>query len=279
VKGEISMDKKDLVILFSGGSDSMLMLKLALDLGKNPLAVLIDYGQVHVEELEFAKKQLKKLKVDLVEVKVDNPIINSGLTGNHVQDMSGAVHEMHVPGRNSVFLSLAFSIAENEGIDTIWLGSDWSDRLNLFPDCYQEYIVKINELFKIAGPKEIKVEAPLMGWTKEMVISYLYKKYSIMITDIFSGYEHPEPPPKRKIKEEEFKINKYKVQYYENGILNEKIIEASSYENTEYNGVFSTVFTNVFNTPISAVFEYSDVASVKKIEEGETPENEFNSRV
>jgi 7-cyano-7-deazaguanine synthase len=193
---------KDLVILYSGGSDSMLMLKLALDLGKEPLAVLIDYGQVHIQELEFAKKQLKKLMVDWVDVKVDNPIINSGLTGDCVRDMSGAVHEMYVPGRNTVFLSLAFSIAENENIDTIWIGSDWSDRLNLFPDCYPEYIFKINELFKVAGPKEIKVEAPLMGWTKDMVLGYLYKKYSILITDIFSGYEHPEPPPKRKIKED-----------------------------------------------------------------------------
>ncbi len=194
---------KDLVILYSGGSDSMLMLKLALDLKKNPLAVLIDYGQVHIQELDFAREQLKNLKVDYVIVKVDNPIINSGLTGDCIADRSGAVHEMHVPGRNSIFLTLAFSIAENEGIDTIWIGSDWDDRLNLFPDCYQEFIFKINELFKVAGPKEIKVEVPLMGWTKEMVIKYLYNKYSIKITEIFSGYEQPEPPRGRLIKEGE----------------------------------------------------------------------------
>ena len=197
------MNKKDFAILYSGGSDSMLMLKLALDLGKNPLAILIDYGQVHIEELEFAKKQLRKLEVEWIMVKVNNPIINSGLTGDGIENTTGLVHEMHVPGRNSIFLSLAFSIAENEDIDTIWIGSDWSDRLNLFPDCYQEFIVKINDLFKIAGPKEIKVEAPLMGWTKEMVVNYLYIKYSIMITDIFSGYEHPDPPPsKRTIRED-----------------------------------------------------------------------------
>jgi 7-cyano-7-deazaguanine synthase len=196
------MDKKDLVILYSGGSDSMLMLKLAMDIGKKPLCVLIDYRQVHIQELEFAQEQLKKLKVEYVIVKVNNPIINSGLTGNHVRDMSGAVHEMHVPGRNTIFLSLAFSVAENEDIDTIWLGSDWSDRLNLFPDCYQEYIVKINELFKVAGPKEIKVEAPLMGWTKEMVVEFLYKRYSILITDVFSGYEHPDPSSEKIIERE-----------------------------------------------------------------------------
>ena len=194
---------KDLVILYSGGSDSMLMLKLALDLGKKPLAVLVDYGQVIIEELNFAKKQLNKLKVTWVVVTVKNLKINSGLTGDFVADKSGLVHEMYVPGRNTVFLSLAFSVAENENIDTIWIGSDWDDRLNLFPDCYQEYLVKVNELFKVAGPKEIKVEAPLMGWSKEMVLSYLYKKYSIMITDVFSGYEHPQPPKDRIMKEGE----------------------------------------------------------------------------
>ena len=79
------MDKKDLVILFSGGSDSMLMAQLALDLGKNPLAILIDYGQIHVAELQFARKQLNKLKVDYQSVKISGLNINSGLTGNGIK--------------------------------------------------------------------------------------------------------------------------------------------------------------------------------------------------
>jgi len=192
-----------LLILYSGGADSMLMLKLALDLGKKPLAVLIDYGQKHIEELEFAKEQLNKLKVNWVVAKIETTV-NSGLTGDCIENKTGEVHEMHVPGRNSIFLTLAFSIAENERIYTIWIGSDWSDRLNLFPDCYPEFIFKINELFKVAGPKEIKVEAPLMGWTKELVLEFLYKRYSIKLEDMYSGYEHPEIPPKRKIKEDIF---------------------------------------------------------------------------
>jgi hypothetical protein len=64
-------------------------------------------------------------------------------------------------------------------------------------------------------------------------------------------------------------MNKYKIIYYEDGILNEKIIEALSYENKDHNGILSTIFTDVFNTPISIMFEYSDIVSVEKIEEGE----------
>lgn len=180
---------RDLVILYSGGSDSLLMVNLALDLGKKPLCVLIDYGQVHIKELDFAKDQLNKLRVEWIVIQVKNPTINSGLTGDCVANISEEVHEMHVPGRNTIFLSLAFSIAENEGIDTIWIGCDWSDRVGLFMDCYQEYLVKINELFKLAGPKEIKVEAPLLGWSKEMVLDYLEKQHSLIEEDFFSGYE------------------------------------------------------------------------------------------
>ncbi len=50
----------DIVMLYSGGADSMLMLKLAQMARKIPYCVLIDYGQKHIKELEYAKNQLKQ---------------------------------------------------------------------------------------------------------------------------------------------------------------------------------------------------------------------------
>ena len=55
-------EKEDLVILFSGGADSILLLELAAQLEKNPFCVLFDYNQKHVQELNFAKKYLNKRK-------------------------------------------------------------------------------------------------------------------------------------------------------------------------------------------------------------------------
>lgn len=179
--------REDLVILYSGGADSRLLLELALKLEKVPFCILIDYEQLHQEELSFAHSQLKKLNIEYQIIKIKDLNINSGLTGNGNKNNSGEVHEMHVPGRNTMFLSLAFSIAETKNIDTIWIGSDWSDRLNLFPDCYQEYIFQINKLFEIAGPKPIKVEGPLLGMTKELVLNLL-KSYGIDEKELFSGY-------------------------------------------------------------------------------------------
>jgi 7-cyano-7-deazaguanine synthase len=113
--------------------------------------------------------------------------INSGLTGDGTKDKTGEVHEMYVPGRNTMFLSIAFSIAESKDIDMIWLGSDWDDRLNLFPDCYQEYIYAMNFAFQFAGPKPIKVEAPLAGLSKLNIMKSL-KFAGIQEHEIFSGY-------------------------------------------------------------------------------------------
>ena len=177
----------DLVILYSGGVESRILLELAKELDLKPYCVLIDYEQLHIEELKFAKSHLEKEMIDYQVVKIHGLNINSGLTGSGVQDQSGVVHSHYVPGRNTMFLSIAFSIAECKKIDNIWFGGNFSDRLNLFPDCYQDYVVSMNELFKYAGSKPISVEAPLMGLTKETILLIL-KKIGIEKHEVFSGY-------------------------------------------------------------------------------------------
>ena len=39
----------DLVILFSGGADSTLLLKIAEKINRKPLALMIDYNQLHIQ--------------------------------------------------------------------------------------------------------------------------------------------------------------------------------------------------------------------------------------
>jgi len=178
---------ENLVILFSGGADSRLMVEMAIKAGKKPYGVLVNYGQLHGQELESASAQLNKLQIPHRVVSIENLGVNSGLTGSGEKNETGQVHEMYVPGRNTMFISIAFSIAESMNIDTIWIGSDWSDRLGLFPDCYQEYFVRVNEMLKYGGPKEIKVEAPLLGISKELAITLL-KGFGIKEEEYFSGY-------------------------------------------------------------------------------------------
>jgi queuosine biosynthesis protein QueC len=177
----------DLVILFSGGADSTLLLKIAEKINRKPLALMIDYNQLHIQELEFAKRYCEKNKIENMTIKIDGYDVNSALTGNGEKGIYQGVNIHNVPQRNSIFLTLAAGIAESKNITEIWFGANWQDFELDFPDCLQPYIGKMNELLKISGAKPITVYAPLLGMSKELIKEML-KLYSINSNDIFSGY-------------------------------------------------------------------------------------------
>jgi 7-cyano-7-deazaguanine synthase len=175
------------LVLFSGGADSTLLLKLAEKMNKEVFALMIYYGQLHRGELDIARQYCTLNKIPFKEVTISGLSAQSALTGSGERGKYEGVSEWHVPGRNSMFLSIALSEAESKGITEIWYGPDWSDREHLFPDCYQEYIVRINSLFEIAGVRPVKVYAPTLGMTKEMVLMLL-ESFGVSKDQLFSGY-------------------------------------------------------------------------------------------
>lgn len=177
----------DLVILFSGGADSILMLEIAKEFGKTPYCVMIDYEQLHLNELKYAEKYLRKADVPFRTVKLHGLGVQSGLTGRGEKGRFDGVHEMHVPSRNMMFVGIAASIAEDLLIDTIWYGADFSDFINQFPDCMQPWFGAMNEVLQINGPSPIKLEAPLSGLTKETILEMLEAK-GVTEKEMFSGY-------------------------------------------------------------------------------------------
>ena len=181
------MEEYDLLILFSGGADSVLLLELALKLGKKPYCLLINYEQLHQAELVYARNYLRSKNINWQMSSIKGLNLRSGLTTSGASGLYEGTNEFYVPGRNTMFLSIALSIAENKDISEIWMGANYSDGENLFPDCTQEYIIKINELFKIATSKEIKVYAPLLGISKEYVFEAL-DLFDVNRDNLFSGY-------------------------------------------------------------------------------------------
>lgn len=177
----------DLVILYSGGTDSRLMLEMALRGGRQPFCILINYEQLHIEELEFAERQLIKLGVSYRIISIRNLEVNSGLTGDGIKNDSGEIHEMHVPSRNLMFVGVAASIAENMKIGEIWYGANHEDLVNKFPDCMPDWIKTMNLLLEINGPKPIKLRAPLLEHSKTKINEFL-DEYGINKAELFSGY-------------------------------------------------------------------------------------------
>ena len=178
---------EDLILLYSGGADSTLLLKIAQSIGRKVFAVMIDYGQLHIKELEVAKKYLEKNKIQNMTIKISGYNVNSALTGNGKKGIYEGVDIHNVPARNSIFLSLAAGVAESKRIKEVWIGCNWEDREHLFPDCYQEYLFNLNKVFEIAFSYPIKVYAPLLGMQKYM-IKDLLSVFKIKEDEIYSGY-------------------------------------------------------------------------------------------
>jgi 7-cyano-7-deazaguanine synthase len=176
------------VILFSGGADSVLLLHFALELRLHPYCVLIDYEQNHKIELNFARSYLKEKCIPSQTVKIHRLGVRSGLTTGETSIYS-EVNEMYVPSRNLMFVSIAAGIAESLKVDTIWYGANCSDVDNGFPDCTANWVRKVNALLKINGSVKIKLEAPLLeqGATKEDVMRGLNLRH-VNMGKIFSGY-------------------------------------------------------------------------------------------
>lgn len=180
-------ERGKILVLFSGGADSTLLMEIAKRMDKDVFALMIYYGQLHKQELDYARKYCINNNVSFKEVTISGYDVNSGLTGSGEKNLYGGVHSHNVPARNSIFLSIAYGMAESMGISEIWYGANAEDYENRFPDCYQEYIGKFNEVLKVAAVRPIKVYAPLLGMNKA-VINKLLEFYGIKEEDVFSGY-------------------------------------------------------------------------------------------
>ena len=178
-------EKQKLILLYSGGLDSTLLLEMALKMGYQVYCILVNYKQLHAKELDNAEKYLRNKKISFALINVEGLDVDSVLK-NGVKKYTG-VSEFHVPSRNMMFISFAASYAEHLGVNLIWYGANMADRNALFPDCYQEWIYAMNQVLKINGSFPIKLEAPLIGMDKD-TIRNLAKTYNINEEEVFSGY-------------------------------------------------------------------------------------------
>lgn len=185
------------VVLYSGGMDSIAILRLALNCGREVHTLMVDYGQRHVKELEFAKTQLAHMGVawTMVKMPLNRNICRSKLLGDAGTRYEG-VHAMHVPSRNMFLVSLAAMFCESNDFDEIWIGCDYSDCVNEFPDCKQNWVVAMNNVLAINASKPLTLVAPMLGMSKEMITDVVTKgKEAVPKNIIFSGYQAPGPMP------------------------------------------------------------------------------------
>ncbi len=178
----MSTRKRALTIaLLSGGLDSATATALAIEKGHEVIGLSFNYGQRHNKELQAAKKLAKHF--NLLEHQTIN--VNLGKWGgSSLTDVNislpnkgvipGTIPTTYVPGRNTVFIAIALSLAEARGACEIVLGINAMDYSG-YPDCRPDYLESAQQLANLASKagregNAPKLWAPLINWNKVKIV-------------------------------------------------------------------------------------------------------------
>ncbi len=165
------------VVIYSGGMDSYTVLNRALKDGKEVYALSFDYGQRHVKELECAATACKKLNVH--HKIIDISAINQLLAGSSLTDdidipeghyEAESMKSTVVPNRNMILLSLAVGYAVSVKAGQVYYGAHSGDHA-IYPDCRPEFVMKMNEVCKIANYEAVEIFSPYLNVSKTAILT------------------------------------------------------------------------------------------------------------
>lgn len=165
------MEKKDSVIIVSGGMDSITLL---YDMQQRiALGISFDYGSNHnAHEIPFAEEHCRKLGIRHIVINLDfmHRYFKSSLLegadaipeGHYAEDnMKSTV----VPFRNGIMLAIAAGMAESLGLKNVLIANHGGDH-TIYPDCRPEFITAMSEATKAGTYPGIEVLAPYTDLTK-----------------------------------------------------------------------------------------------------------------
>jgi 7-cyano-7-deazaguanine synthase len=154
------------VVLLSGGLDSATTAAIAIAEGYQVIALSFRYGQRHEKELAAAKKIATAMGIKEHFI---SEIDLAQWGGSSLTDQSMAIPQgglqsdtipsTYVPGRNTVFMAIALSLAEAKNAQTIYLGINAVDYSG-YPDCRPEYLAAYQQLANLSSKAGVEGNAP-----------------------------------------------------------------------------------------------------------------------
>ncbi|MDY7069851.1 7-cyano-7-deazaguanine synthase [Pseudomonas extremaustralis] len=179
-----------IVTLVSGGLDSTLVAKLAIEEGLTIYPLFIDYGQrARDRELSACKSAMKRLGLpdpEIAGLGGFGKLIRSGLTDPSLH----IIDDAFTPGRNMLFLLTAAAYAHQKNADAISIGL-LHESTSLFPDQTSEFLVEAERLISLCMGRTIKVLAPLASFTKPDVVVLAEEKGITQTYSCHLGEEDP----------------------------------------------------------------------------------------
>lgn len=162
------------VVLFSGGIDSTVLLWQLKSGGHECVALGVNYGQRHAVELNYAAAIAAKASVGFEFASAVLPWAHSALTGTRPLPLRlpGAAPEQVatvVPGRNLLLLSVALAKAIAVDADGIAVGCHQGDAA-IYHDCRNQFLNAFEHMTRLSVGRLVGIYRPFIGMTKAEVV-------------------------------------------------------------------------------------------------------------
>lgn len=161
------------VLIFSGGMDSTVLLYQLRAQGHEVFCLSVDYGQRHRKELAAAQDICGALGVEhrLADLSAIAPLLSgNSLISDEIEVPDGHYAEENmkatvVPNRNMIMLSVAIGWAVSSGCESVAYGAHGGDHA-IYPDCRREFIEAMALAAGLCDWSKIELLAPLQEMDK-----------------------------------------------------------------------------------------------------------------
>ena len=170
------------IALLSGGLDSVVATRMAMDSMEVACALTFDYGQrAFPRESETAERICEAWGIEfrsielpwlagwtdtaLVDRRKELPAVTADDLEADAEDRAKAVW---VPNRNGVFANVAAAFAESTGIDSIIMGLNAEEAVT-FPDNSEPFLEATNGALALSTQNGVRLESPTLAMTKREI--------------------------------------------------------------------------------------------------------------
>ena len=166
------------VVLCSGGMDSVTALYAARAEHDVLAAVSFDYGSKHnAREIPFAAEHAQRLGIrhEIIQLPwVGRLFASALLTGGgeipegHYQAES--MKQTVVPFRNAIMLSAATGLAESIGAGGLVIAAHTGDHV-IYPDCREDFMRAMGDAMRLGTDAGIQLLRPFIDWNKARIVT------------------------------------------------------------------------------------------------------------
>ncbi len=169
--------KQKVVVLLSGGMDSVTALHLAAVDHEIVATLSFDYGSKHnAREIPFAEWHSKMLGVphflvplDFVGQHFESALLKSGgeIPEGHYEESN--MKQTVVPFRNGIMLAIAAGFAESHNAQGLVIAAHAGDHA-IYPDCRESFMQAMGDAMRLGTYAEVELIRPFIDKTKADIV-------------------------------------------------------------------------------------------------------------